>query len=102
MAEASCGHLAFVEQALARLDAGQAEYGDSWAWIGVRRHVAELAEEAADLGAWSALADQALDHEHALGTDERERVRQVLRRVASLGAASHRLLTEAAAELERP
>lgn len=101
LAEASCGHLAFVEQALARLDAGQAAYGDSFEWVGIRRHLIEMLEEASGLGSWAVLCDQALDHEHGLDADERERVRQALRRVAALGGAAHRLLSEAAVELER-
>jgi hypothetical protein len=102
LAEAACGHLAFVEQAAQRLDTGQATYGDSWQWIGVRRHLAELIEEACDLGAWAVLCDQALDQEHGLDADERERLRQTLRRVAALGAAAHRLLSDASEQLERP
>jgi hypothetical protein len=95
LAEAACGHMPYIEQALARLDAGQSTYGDSWCWIGIRRHLAELTEEAADLGSWSALADQALDGELALSAEQREQTRQALRRVAALGACAHRLLAEA-------
>lgn len=102
LAEAACGHAAFIEQALARLEAGQAEFGDSWAWIGVRRHVAELTEEASDLGAWAVLCDQALDLDAGLSSEQREHLRQTLRRVAALGAAAHRLLSEASEQLERP
>jgi len=46
-----------------RLEAGQAAYGDRWATVGLSRLLEELAEEAADLGAWAALAEQALDFE---------------------------------------
>ena len=102
LAEAACGHAAFVTQALTRLDAGQAEYGDSWAWIGTRRLLAELTEEAADLGAWSALADQALDLDAGLSSEQREHLRRTLRRVAALGAAAHRLLSEAAEAMAVP
>ncbi|MGC9221756.1 MAG: hypothetical protein ACP5H2_10465 [Solirubrobacteraceae bacterium] len=102
LAEAACGHAPFVTQALERLEAGEAEYGSSWAWIGVRRHLAELLEEAADLGAWAVLADQALDGELALSAAQREQLRQALRRVAALGAAAHRLLSEAAEALAVP
>lgn len=63
LTEAARGHAPFVEQATARLDMGEEIYGDSWAWIGLRRHLAELLEEAADLGSWAALASQALDTE---------------------------------------
>lgn len=100
LAEAACGHLAFVEEAVARLEAGQATYGDSFEWVGIRRHLIEMLEEASGLGSWAVLCDQALDHEHGLSAVQREHVRQALRRVASLGAAAHRVLSEAAADLE--
>ena len=91
--DAARGHEAFVQHATARLDAGEEPYGDSWAWIGIGRHVRELAEEAADLGAWAALADQALDREHDLPDVDRARTRAVLELVARRGAQAHEALT---------
>ena len=52
LSQAARGHAPFVAEAQARLEAGEELYGDSWAWIGVRRHLSELLEESADLGAW--------------------------------------------------
>lgn len=44
-----------------RLEAGQVAYGDRWPVVGLARLLEKLGEEAADLGAWAALATQALD-----------------------------------------
>jgi hypothetical protein len=90
---AARGHEPFIEHATARLDVGEEPYGDSWAWIGIRRHLAELAEEAADLGSWAALADQALDREQELSDVDRARIRAVLELVARRGAEVHAALT---------
>jgi hypothetical protein len=95
LADAARGHHAFVAQAKARLEAGEELYGDSWAWIGIRRHLAELLEEAADLGAWAALADQALDTDPRLSDQHRERIRAILAVAARCGAQAHQALTAA-------
>jgi hypothetical protein len=39
LADAARGHEPFVEHATARLDAGEPLFGDSWAWIGIRKHL---------------------------------------------------------------
>ena len=91
--DAARGHDPFVQHAADRLDAGEEPYGDSWAWIGIGRHLRELAEEAADLGAWAVLADQALDREHDLSDVDRARIRAVLELVARRGAQAHEALT---------
>jgi hypothetical protein len=91
--DAARGREPFVEHATARLDVGEEPYGDSWAWIGIRRHLAELAEEAADLGSWAALADQALDREQELADVDRARIRAVLELVARRGAEAHAALS---------
>lgn len=57
------------------------------------RHLAELTEEAADLGTWAVLADQPLDSEHGLSADQREQVRQALRRAAAGSRAPVRAAT---------
>jgi len=97
--EAARGHEPFVEQAIARLDGGEEIYGDSWKWIGLRRHFAELLEEAADLGSWAALAAQALDHEPDLSDADRQRIDAVLAATARHGARAHALLTAATGAL---
>jgi hypothetical protein len=96
---AARGHHPFVTQAQVRLEAGEELYGTSWAWIGVRRHLAELLEEAADLGSWAALADQALDHERDLSDVDRQRIAGVLAAAAEQGARAHAALTVAARAL---
>jgi len=92
LAGAARGHNPFVAQAQARLEAGEEIYSDSWAWIGILRHLAELLEEAADLGSWAALADQALDREQ-LTEREREHIRASLELAACCGAQAHAALT---------
>lgn len=96
LAEAARGHQPFIEQATARLAAGQEIFGDSWAWIGLRRHLTELLAEAADLGSWASLALQALDCEPGLSDTDRERVVAVLAATARHGARAHALLSAAA------
>lgn len=97
---AARGHTAFVEHAEARLAAGDEPYGDSWMWIGLRRHVAELLEEAADLGAWSALARQVVDRETTLDDVHRQQIGAPLELTARHGAAAHEALTRAAQLLD--
>jgi hypothetical protein len=96
LAAAGGGRSAFFAQATGRLRAGQAVYGDGWAARGVEALVGELLEESADLGAWAALADQALDAEQ-LSPGERQRMAAVLALVAAHGAQAHALLSGAMA-----
>lgn len=97
--DAARAHAPFVEHASERLAAGEEPFGDSWAWIGVRRHLAELLEEAADLGAWAALCEQALDRELELAAEDRQRLRAVVQIAARAGAEAHEALTGAAQAL---
>lgn len=101
LAAAARGHEAFIRHVEARLEAGQEPYGDSWAWVGIRRHLAELLAEAADLGAWSVLADQALDRYPELSDPQREQIRAVLAIAARCGAEAHEALTTALASVNR-
>jgi hypothetical protein len=95
LVDAGRGHEPFAMQATARLAAGDETFGDSWGWIGIRRHLDELLEEAADLGAWSVLASQALDREPNLSDVDRQRLASMLAVVAAQGARAHRTLTAA-------
>jgi hypothetical protein len=95
LTDAARGHAPFVAQARARLEAGEEHYGDSWAWIGIRRHLTELLEEAADLGAWATLADQALDADPKHSELNHDQIRAVLNLVARRGAQAHEALTAA-------
>jgi hypothetical protein len=97
--DAARHHEPYAEHAAARLEAGEEPFGDSWAWIGIRRHLAELLEEAADVGAWATLAEQALDRE-ALSHVDRERIGAVLQLVARCGAQAHEALTGAVRALD--
>lgn len=81
----------FVAHATNRLELGQELYGDAWAQRGIAGLVDELLEEAADLGAWAALAIQTLDD-----SPGDEFIRTLLD-IASLHAArAHSALTIAA------
>lgn len=100
LSTAARGHAAFVEHAEARLARGEDEFGDSWAWIGLARHLRELREEAADLGAWSVLAEQALDLADDLTDADRDRTRAVLRLAARRGAEAHEALSGALRALD--
>jgi hypothetical protein len=101
LTEVSNGDAEFVEHVMSRLDAGQETFGDSWAWIGVRRHFEELLEEASDLAAWSVLADQALDRETNLTDLHREQLHSVLRVAAQSGARAHVILLQALTSIDR-
>jgi hypothetical protein len=94
-------HEPFAQHAAARLAAGEEPFGDSWAWIGIGRHLLELLEEAADVGAWATLAEQALDRE-PLSDVDRQRIGAVLQLVARCGAQAHEALTGAMRALDGP
>jgi hypothetical protein len=100
LTEAARGHDSFVAQCEARLEAGEERFGDSWAWVGIRRHLTELLEEAADLGSWAVLADQALDHDQALSDLHKEQLRSVLAVASHRGAQAHELLSQALRSVE--
>jgi hypothetical protein len=99
--DANRGPGAFVVHVEERLAAGEDTFGDSWMWIGIRRHLTELLEEAADLGAWGCLADQALDRENDLSDLHREQLRSVLVVAARRGASAHGVLSNALRSVER-
>jgi hypothetical protein len=101
LADAARGHAPFVAHAQARLEGGEELYGDSWAWIGIRRHLTELLEEAADLGAWATLADQALDRDSEVSDQHREQIRAVLAVAARRGAQAHQALSAALRSMSR-
>jgi hypothetical protein len=85
---------AFVVEAQARLTAGEQLYGDRWARVGIRRLLEELVEEAVDLGAWAALAEQAVDLEPRLSDVQAAQVRGVLALAARRGAQAHDVLAQ--------
>jgi hypothetical protein len=101
LTEGARGDRPFIDDAQARLAAGEDTFGDSWMWIGIRRHLTELLEEAADLGAWGCLADQALDRENDLSDLHREQLRSVLVVAARRGASAHGVLSNALRSVER-
>lgn len=67
----------WATHAQCRLRDGQRDYGDTWATRPVAELLAELREEAADLGAWAALAAQRAPQ---------------LARIAAAGAGAHAAL----------
>lgn len=101
LAEAARGQRAFVDQCESRLEAGEEQFGSSWAWIGIRKHLVELLEEAADLGAWAVLADQALDRSHELSALHRDQIRAALADTAHRGAQAHAAVDRALKSIER-
>lgn len=82
IADAATGLDGFAGHVAARLELGEREYGSAWADRGARALVLEALEEAADLAAWLALADQALDAEPPPRDDE-----DMLRCLLALAAA---------------
>lgn len=76
-------HPEFVVQATRRLDLGQELYGDEWEGRSIESFLEELLEEAADLGAWAALAIQ---------TTRDPGVVQLLELAAQYGARAHEAL----------
>lgn len=97
-AELHAGRSGFAEHATARLAAGERTYGDRWARLGLVRLLAELGEEAADLGAWSVLALQALELAE-LPPDSREYAATRLHAAILCGAHAHHALSGASREL---
>lgn len=87
----------FVAHAVERLELGETEYGSSWSTRPVGDLLAEIAEEAADQGAWAALAVQSFDAA-PLSAVERARLADVLSLVATHGARAHGLLVAATPE----
>lgn len=83
----------FVLHCSDRLARGDVEFGVRWALTPLREFARELAEEAADLGAWAALADQAADLMD-LPPPAREELREVLLAIAHDGAEAHLKITD--------
>lgn len=98
VAELSAGQSGFTRHALMRLDAGQQAYGEGWTARPVDELLGELAEEAADLGAWGVLALQALELGR-LDRTVRARIADLLRDAILAGAQAHRALVDARREL---
>lgn len=94
------GGAGWARHARVRLEAGEEAYGEQWSTLGIDRLVDELAEEAADLGAWGALARQALDLE-PVDAATLHRVAAALDRAATAGAAAYTALLDARQALDR-
>jgi len=98
LGRAAAGHTPFAVQASERLERGEMLFGDGWRERGIAELVRELLEEAADIGAWGALADQAVDDaEPASAT-----IVAALTIAAWHGARAHEALTLAASVIEAP
>jgi len=90
----------WVRHARVRLEAGEESYGERWTTLGTEALLDELAEEAADLGAWGALARQALDLE-PVDTATVHHVAAALDRMAEAGAAAYAALLDGRQALDR-
>jgi len=90
----------WARHARVRLEAGEDTYGERWSTLGTEALLGELAEEAADLGAWGALARQALDHE-PVDAATLHRLAAALDRAAEAGAAAYAALLDARQALDR-
>jgi len=94
------GGAGWARHAAVRLEAGEDAYGERWSTLGTEALLDELAEEAADLGAWGALARQALDLE-PVDAATVHRVAAALDRVAEAGAAAYAALLDGRQALDR-
>lgn len=92
-ASAFTGARLFIAHCEHRLGQGDREFGQRWARIGLHQHVRELSEEGADLGAWAALAEQAVDLEHV---HDSRLVRVQLSLAARGGAIAHQAVEQLA------
>jgi hypothetical protein len=77
---------AFVAHATRRLQAGEEKFGSRWTELTLLEYVRELAEEGADLGAWSVLAAQVAEH---VRSDRLPEVLDHLSLIAHAGAIAH-------------
>lgn len=100
-AERAGGASAFAGQTLLRLDAGETAYGDRWAKLSLGRLIDELAEEAADLGAWGVLALQALRRHEFRDEPAAAALATRLHGAIVAGARAHRDLELARTDLRR-
>lgn len=82
----------FVAHAEGRLAAGELKFGDSWTRLRLEEFVRELTEEAADLGAWAALAAQALTALVPVQVVSASQLLHDLCAVAHAGALAHSAL----------
>lgn len=97
-AEMQAGRSGFSRHAAHRLAAGDHAYGDRWARRELAELLAELSEEAADLGAWGVLALQALELQHLPNLVQRQ-IADRLHATIRLGAHAHRELVRSRLEL---
>jgi hypothetical protein len=84
----------FREHASRRLVTGEQEYGDSWATRGLADLLLEISEECADIGAWCALTEQALELSD-IDPGDREHVSSALLCAARMGALAWARINQA-------
>lgn len=96
-AELGAGRSGFAAHALMRLAAGEDAYGYRWRDTPLDELLAELTEEAADLGAWGVLARQALEHQ--TWASDGDRIARRLHAAIHCGAQAHLELVRARREL---
>ncbi|PZS12462.1 MAG: hypothetical protein DLM64_04870 [Solirubrobacterales bacterium] len=91
-AEQQAGESGFAAHAERRLEAGERAYGHRWAQVGLPELLAELLEEAADLGAWGVLALQELEADATLRAADRDLIEVGLNAALMWGAFAHKAL----------
>jgi hypothetical protein len=92
--------MTFEAHVAERMAAGAAEYGDASYRRPLADLLAEIAEEAADIGAWARIAGHVLDQRRDLEPYEREAVGDALQSATILAAGAHRRLSGALAIVE--
>ncbi len=98
-AASGAGASSFADLARARLEVGERLYGDRWATLGIDRLLVELAEEALDLGAWGALALQALPFEPLIHSTTQLLIARSIHEAIDAGAIAHVAIVRALANL---
>jgi len=89
------GNPDFTTAAQHRLTLGERLYGDAWRQRTISELLAEVTEEALDMGAWSALAMQALDRAD-LNQSDRDRLIACLDETTQLAAKAYAVTVIAA------
>lgn len=84
----------FIADAVARLRAGERTFGDRWTTLGLERLLAEVSEEAADIGGWGALAGEQLAREN-LDERDRDRVAALLATAIEAAVCAHAAIGDA-------
>lgn len=91
---AAVGPESFADLVVGRLNAQDAEFGDSFAWMAIPAFWREVDDEAIDLAAWAVLLARRYELEIIDG-DRENRIRGALMAAARHARQAHDLLDEA-------